>query len=517
MHRFSNFSAVVLWLLVGMRPVLGAEYYVSSSGNDRNPGTSAAEAWNSLAKVNDFKFSPGDVIRFQCGGVWRGSLSPSSGSDAGHVTYTSFGEGKKPLLLGSLEKSSPSDWTRVGENLWSAGPFAVDVGSIIFNNGETCGFKVWKPVDLQQQNKFWYDQEDKVVKLYSARNPAEMYGDIECALKRHIINEGGKHYVIYDDLHLAYGAAHGIGGGGTHHIIVRNCDLSFIGGGHQFTKKTRTGQYPVRYGNGIEFWSSAHDNLVENCRIWDIYDAGLTNQGSSTNQQYNIVYRNNVIWNCEYSFEYWNRPETSTTHDIYFENNVCFNAGRGWSHGQPYDRGIHIMFFSNTAKTYNFYVRNNIFHRAESTAVVVSHKANEWNGLDNLVLDNNVYYQPRDKQLAWWGHWRDGKSFSPQEFDAYKKATGKDASSRLVTLRRLVVEPGEMKLRVGDTQRLEVTGQYSDGVTIDVTRFSCHVSSDSTIASVDSEGTTKGLRPGKAQITITFEGLAATASVTTRR
>jgi len=62
---------------------------------------------------------------------------------------------------------------------------------------------------------------------------------------------------------------------------------------------------PLR--NGIEFWSNARDCLVEGCRLWEIYDAALTNQGNGTNQQVNITYRDNVIWNSEYSFEYWNR------------------------------------------------------------------------------------------------------------------------------------------------------------------------------------------------------------------
>ena len=136
------------------------------------------------------------------------------------------------------------------------------------------------------------------------------------------------HYIIYDGLHIAYGAAHGFGGAFTHDVIIRNCDISFIGGGHQPDRKVPR---RVRYGNGIEFWSTAFNNVVENCRIWDIYDAGVTNQSVKKCSQFNIYYRNNIIWNCEYSFEYWNRPETSVTHDIYFENNICLNAGYGWS------------------------------------------------------------------------------------------------------------------------------------------------------------------------------------------
>jgi hypothetical protein len=134
--------------------------------------------------------------------------------------------------------------------------FRDNADNIVFNDGQGCGIKVWRASDVNAPHKFWYDPEQKQVLLYAERSPPECYRDIECALTRHIISQGGKSYVLYDGLHLAYGACHGIGGGGTHHITVRNCDLCFIGGGHQYTTP---GGHHVRYGNGIEFsrWSCA--------------------------------------------------------------------------------------------------------------------------------------------------------------------------------------------------------------------------------------------------------------------
>ncbi|MCP4644240.1 MAG: hypothetical protein GY851_27605, partial [bacterium] len=153
-------------------------------------------------------------------------------------------------------------------------------------------------------------------------------------------------------------------GGSTHHLIIRNCDLSYIGGAHHITLESG---HPVRYGNAIEFWGAASDNLVEGCRIWEVYDAALTNQNKTvTVTQENIVYRNNLIWNCEYSFEYWNSPETSVTKNIRFENNTCVNAGVVWSHGQRPNggNGSHLMFYTNRAATSGFEVKYNIFCNA---------------------------------------------------------------------------------------------------------------------------------------------------------
>ena len=170
-------------------------------------------------------------------------------------------------------------------------------------------------------------------------------------MARHVVNQGGKHHVIYDGLAIKYGAAHGFGGGNTHHLVIRNCDLAYIGGAHQFT---RPDGKPVRYGNGIEFRGAAHENLVEGCRLWQIYDAVLTNQGSGPeSKEINITYRNNLIRNAEYSFEYWNNPETAVTQNIHFINNTCIDAGVVWSHEQRPDRnGSHLMFYRNTAATF---------------------------------------------------------------------------------------------------------------------------------------------------------------------
>ena len=63
----------------------------------------------------------------------------------------------------------------------------------------------------------------------------------------------------------AMAPSHGLGGSNTHHIVIRDCDVAWIGGGHQFTGPDGK---PIRFGNGIEFWENAYDNLVEGCRIW---------------------------------------------------------------------------------------------------------------------------------------------------------------------------------------------------------------------------------------------------------
>jgi hypothetical protein len=111
---------------------------------------------------------------------------------------------------------------------------------------------------------------------------------------------------------------------------------------------------------------------VERCTFNQIYDAAVTAQGSDNAgyEVYNLCFRNNVIRNSEYSFEFWEGGSLSRAHDIYFENNTCLNAGRGWGHAQrPDPNGTHLMFFPFFAQTTNVYIRNNIFFDATEQGI----------------------------------------------------------------------------------------------------------------------------------------------------
>ncbi len=580
----------------------GRTFFVSNlSGDDGWDGLSVKSAWRSLSKVNAAELRPGDKVLFQRGGLWRGTLVPRSGREGAPVTYGAYGEGARPLLLGSVSRRDPGDWHQEGDNIWATGKpavvdlglradfaaaawsvyteggamvtttvsggslaslqiecvaggertnhvqlimprvsirdggcylfgfrvrctkafaipqvalmkrtapwtgygqsgsnrievetgwtehqvrfaatrtaedgritiflgealpagatldfqpvswklvqrdssseLSVDVGNLIFDGGRTVGVKKWKPEDLRQEGDYWYCGDTWQVKLCSQGNPAERYQSIELALRRHIVDQGGKSHVVYEGLALHNGAAHGIGGGSTDHIVVRDCDVAWIGGGHQHT--TPQGR-PVRFGNGIEFWGSAHDNLVEGCRIWEVYDAALTNQGSANNSQVNITYRNNVIWNCEYSFEYWNRGPESTTQNIRFEHNTCVNAGRGWGHQQRPDRnGRHLMFYVNSARTTGICVVGNIFCEATDSCLRMD---NDWAA--GLTMDRNCWWQPMGVLMQFLR-----TPFTAAQFADFQKRTQMDAHSIVADPQFLNIEGLDLRLSPGSPAR----------------------------------------------------------------
>jgi hypothetical protein len=348
------------------------------------------------------------------------------------------------FLGGALPTGARLDFRPVSWKLLrrdSSAELAVDVGNIIVDGGRAVGVKKWRPEDLRQEGDYWYSGDTWQVKLYSNGNPATRHKSIEMALRRHIVDQGGKSYVVYEGLALHNGAAHGIGGGSTHHIVVRDCDAAWIGGGHQLT--TPQGR-PVRFGNGIEFWGTAHDNLVEGCRIWEVYDAALTNQGSANNSQINITYRDNVIWNCEYSFEYWNRGPESTTRNIRFEHNTCVDAGRGWGHQQRPDRnGRHLMFYVNSARTSGVYVVGNIFCDATDSCLRMD---NDWTA--GLIEDRNCWWQPTGVLMQFLR-----TPFTAAQFADFQKRTPMDAHSTVAEPQFVNVEGLDFRLSPGSPAR----------------------------------------------------------------
>ncbi len=446
------------FLVVGCGPLFAAEYYLDSqNGSDSRSGTTPETAWRSLEKLNAAELKPGDTVFLFRTGVWRGTLRPKSGTVEAPITYTAFPKSSepanaaapKPRLYNSVPLGREEDWLAADDGLWvSASPVSQvgpatlpDVGNLIFD-GNKAGFKKWKKSDLCNDDDFWFEPASRKVWIRSPENPAKRYSSIEAALRvNHIVDLSGAQHCVFSDLDLRYGAAHGFGGSSTAHITIRRCDLSWIGGGHQMS---RDDGVPVRFGNAIEFWNDAHDHLIEECRLWEIYDAALTNQGMGKNRQENITYRNNVIWNCEYSFEYWNRDSESITKNIHVTGNACFDAGYGWGHRQrPDPNGRHLMFYETTAKTSEFFITDNIFsdatdsiarfdnRRGQEQTQQDSDAAQEQGGaaaLDwtaELTLDRNRWYQPPGKTLVLWQK----KVYTTEQFREYQKETGLDAHS----------------------------------------------------------------------------------------
>ncbi len=395
-------NCFLLALCLGI-PAWGTVYYVDSSeGNDSANGITPGSAWKSLAKVSSFNFAPGDRVLFRRGSLWRGRLTAKSGEKGKPLVYSTYGVGPKPILQNSVDWSNPALWQEERPGVWTTQSevFGRDAGILIFDHGAKWGIKKWCDADLKSPYCYWYDDAAKRIHLRLDCNPGQLHKSIEIALNGHIISENNCHDTVYDGLTVRYTGSHGFGGGSTRNIVIRNCDIYWIGGGLQFwMKDPKTGRRtgPARFGNGIEFWGACENNLVERCRLWQIYDAALTNQTRDAPVHQNgVTYRDNVIWDSEYSFEYWNHEITARTSNILFEHNTCIDAGGSYGHTQRggNGNGTHLMLFENPAATTNFVVRNNLFVRATNHSVW---QCDDWRpsapGVhDGLEMHHNLWW-----------------------------------------------------------------------------------------------------------------------------
>ncbi|OHB64274.1 MAG: hypothetical protein A2Y76_10160 [Planctomycetes bacterium RBG_13_60_9] len=86
-------------LAAGQAPVLSSlTYYVDGlKGNDQNAGTTPEEAWQSIARINQVDFDPGDQLLFAGGQTFTGTLlfqQEDSGTQDRPIKVSSFGNGR---------------------------------------------------------------------------------------------------------------------------------------------------------------------------------------------------------------------------------------------------------------------------------------------------------------------------------------------------------------------------------------------------------------------------------------
>ena len=94
-------------------------YYVSPNGNDNASGTSESQAWQTLARADQNKYSlqPGDVILLERGATFREALIIGSHGTAGSpITIGAYGTGPDPIITGSDIVTSP--WVIHSGGVW---------------------------------------------------------------------------------------------------------------------------------------------------------------------------------------------------------------------------------------------------------------------------------------------------------------------------------------------------------------------------------------------------------------
>ena len=401
-------------------------YYIDPIlGLDENDGLSENSPKKDYTKID---VKSGDTILFKCGSFLRGHLRNPYNNEGKPITYSSYGEGEKPTFCGSVDILSDAEvWYEEEKNIWVTEALKNDEAcNFIFNNEDNCGTLRWTKEELCEQGDFFDNcfgtrnkglpiPEGHKIYMYSEKNPALYYNHIETAIygNRWMATSGNN--LVFENLRFINSGVHGIAGGPcAKNLHVRNCNFEFIGG------NVWNYELKIRFGNAFECWDIAEDVSVTNCYFYNIYDSGVTHQGSKEKCEpcKNVHFDNNVFVKCGMgAYEQRDLLPMYAT----FNNNICIDAGEGFSkQGEempryseiwPQPMGHHIFLWriDKTTEGGKIEIKNNIFSGAPYGASIYSIICKE--AEEQIELEGNIYCTPdKDELCARWNG-QDFKSF----------------------------------------------------------------------------------------------------------
>ena len=400
-------------------------YYVSIDGNDANDGLTPETPFKTPSRANQAA-NDGDVVLFKRGDEWRVRWKTKSG-----VTYSAYGEGEKPVFNGNTygDAADPSCWNLVGDtkNIWEYKNIIPDVGCIVFNGGESTAEKIYFEVhdkkilvrgeEFELSNRSFYSNNTFIsrfvhlstngtdasspARLYlrcDEGNPGDVYDSIELMYRGNLI--GGASNVTLDNICIKYTGSHGIGMGTVENLTVRNCEVGYIGGSVQYFRD----HYFVRFGNGIEVYGGCKNFTIDNCYVYQCYDAGITHQlqlgGANPATHETVRFTNNVIEKCIYNIEYFmgkaENPETTRfMKDILYKGNILAYSGEGWGHDPSRSASIKGWPHHNNHAE-DFVIEENVFLLDKVNTSDLGAGKKEW--LPHYK--NNTYFRPANSKFT---------------------------------------------------------------------------------------------------------------------
>ena len=410
----------------------GTAYYVSSSGSDKNDGLTPETAWKTIERINSASLKHGDAVLFKRGEKFRTTVPLMT---AEGVTYSTYGSGSKPVIVGSVDASYKSDWKETEyENVYEykdkLDGKTRDVGVIVFDYGKAWGIKLNNSVsvgvvsngletydvgiarvinagDLKHDLEFWHDWNTGSIFLYSRDgNPAERFASVELVDYGHGIT-GKANNVTIDNLAFFGIGSHAIGYSGLgdntpKNLTVQNCAFSFIGGSVQ----TMAASGPIRFGNAVEIFGACDGFRIINCYADNLYDCCWTiqYQGSGDGNEVwfkDVEFANNVAMYSNTGNEIWlsnngGSGKTFGMKNISVHDNYTLFSGYGWSHQRPNKNGNIFYGAGGQNLVYENCSNNNNVGMFTSAFLNLL----RYPGTQHYNFNHNIYFQNTD---VWYG------------------------------------------------------------------------------------------------------------------
>jgi len=247
-----------------------ATYYMRVDGTAANkgaatgPGSTQANCMN-IAVHDAETFSAGDII-ILCddGGDYTTRLDPpSSGTSGNPITYEAE-SGDAPtinMVTDLREWDTAGNWTDGGGDVWYIGSLASDPGRLWIDGTEYS--EAQDENDIDSSYRWWWDNPNDRVYVYSTSNPADNYSTMDAA------NYGGAFASALRVNNKSFLTFEGITfKGGLYTLLVQTSSASEDSEGIIFDdcRVEDSGQVGIQ----IKTWDDAYDILngeIKNCTI----------------------------------------------------------------------------------------------------------------------------------------------------------------------------------------------------------------------------------------------------------
>jgi hypothetical protein len=431
-----KYVAATTFLLLGIVPAASArDYYVSPTGNDHNLGTTAANPWKTIAKVNSSTLSPGDRVLFQAGKTFAGQvyLAPQDrGTAALPIIVGSYGTGRATINAGTgggilvydtsgirIENLSVVGAGRAHHNLSDGISFYTDIAlpgnkldTIQVDNVEVSGFGKNGVVlggyaydqihhvgiktgfkNVRFTNISAHDNADAGISTYGSfdsfsTSTAYAHGNVYVGNCRAYNNVGiqGKgansgNGIVLSDVQsglIEHCVAYNNGQNNNHlggpiGIWVWECDAITIQFCESYANKSRTND-----GGGFDIDGGCSNCVLQNNYSHDNVGSGfLVYQFVGARPQKNNVVQNNVSVNDGRTNGGGLAIGGGATNSYFYGNQVTVGPRAAGAPAGVYAAGVVVDGYKNT----NTIFRNNQFNTQGSAALVGVIDLTEQNGI----------------------------------------------------------------------------------------------------------------------------------------
>ena len=373
MKRFVLMLIFVLLSILTQR-AWAADYYVSKSGSDSNPGTEA-QPWKTIQKAAN-TLAAGDTVYIKAGTYKERVIPKNSGSSGKYITFTAYpgdtvsidGSGiTLPAYWGGLLDISNKSYIKIsGLRIMNAGPYDNNPGILV----DHCS-------DITIENNYTYNTTSSGIGVWDSSNIIIDNNEVEKAC-----NDGEQECItvaITNNFEIKNNHVHHNGPG------------TMGGEGIDAKDGSRNGKIynnHLHHLNRLGIYVDAWDKHTENIEVFrnivhDIYDNdGFTLASESGGLLENICIYNNIAYNCDICGLTISRNGESPTHpmkNIKIINNTFYNNGDGgWGGGIAVDNPY----------IQNVVIRNNIVSRNMTFQMEVEPDVS----MSNLTVDHNLIH-----------------------------------------------------------------------------------------------------------------------------